>query len=375
MSQKMLSMAALCVLIGGGAIVLAEEVMPESSTVPAKVAEVKRTPEEILGDLRIVATQVQEHISGPEAFMDKQTRADTAPKVIPLLEKLLPLTDELSRSDVPRFQTIGKRLKLEMSRYLALFGNEQATQQLQMATTSDDPAEALSAKTAVLMNRWALSDQNETTQTKVVDDLEKLADASPASDELAEATMMLIQMGNVPDALKPRIDAILDTKLTGPTATAIKEQRSEGKKQKEAEGKPLVLAGKTHDGKEFSTEAWKGKVILVDFWATWCGPCIAELPRVKKLYAEYHDKGLEILGISCDQEAAELNAFLKENADMKWPQLFDAASPGWHPLAEKYGVKGIPTMFIIDRKGVLRSVTARAEMETLVPKLLAEKAE
>ena len=144
---------------------------------------------------------------------------------------------------------------------------------------------------------------------------------------------------------------------------------------KALEGKPMVLAGRTVDGQPFSTADLKGKVILVDFWATWCGPCIAEQPRVKKLYAEYHDKGLEMLGVSCDNGEEALKTYMTKNPDMPWTQLFDPATAGWHPLAKKCGVLGIPTMFLIDKKGICRSVTARSQMEKLIPELLAEKTE
>jgi thiol-disulfide isomerase/thioredoxin len=153
----------------------------------------------------------------------------------------------------------------------------------------------------------------------------------------------------------------------------MKDQLAEAKKLRSLENKPLTIAGVRDNGNQLSTADWKGKVILVDFWATWCGPCRAELPRVKKAYADFHDKGLEVLGVSCDNDGNELAQFLKANPDMPWPQLFDAKTPGWHPLAKSYGINGIPTMFLIDKKGVVRSVTARENFEDEIPKLLAEK--
>lgn len=141
-------------------------------------------------------------------------------------------------------------------------------------------------------------------------------------------------------------------------------------------GKPLVIRGTLPDGKEFSTEQWMGKVVLIDFWATWCGPCRAELPRLRQMYDKYHGQGLEVLGISSDRKMESLKAFLEKDPSMVWPTLVDleAIKEGKpNPMLAEMGVLAIPQMFVIDRKGVLRSVEARAEMETLIPKLLAER--
>ena len=116
-------------------------------------------------------------------------------------------------------------------------------------------------------------------------------------------------------------------------------------------------------------------MVLVDFWATWAKPCREDLPKLKKLYAQYHDKGLEIVGVSCDNDAADLKKFLDQNKDMPWPQIFDPASPGWHAVAQQYGINVVPTRFLIDRKGVLRSVDPQANYDTLIPQLLTEPAQ
>ena len=114
--------------------------------------------------------------------------------------------------------------------------------------------------------------------------------------------------------------------------------------------------------------------MLVDFWATWCGPCNAEIPRVKELYKAYHAKGFEIVGVDCDSDDDAVNAFIKEK-EMPWTQLRDESQSEkqpWHPLATQWGVNGIPTMFLIDKKGTVRFVDAREGTAEKIEKLLGE---
>ena len=184
------------------------------------------------------------------------------------------------------------------------------------------------------------------------------------------------RVGPASPELAKRVTAILTGTMKGDVVDAIKSQMEGDQKMAIAfENKPLTISGTKPDGTKFTTADWKGKVILVDFWATWCGPCLGELPHVKKMYAAYHEKGLEILGVSNDMSAEALTKFLSDKPDMPWPQLFDpaaAAKQQWNPITTGFGINGIPTMFLIDKKGVLRSVTARENMDDLIPKLLAE---
>lgn len=126
------------------------------------------------------------------------------------------------------------------------------------------------------------------------------------------------------------------------------------------------------DGKPLSVANYKGKIVLIDFWATWCGPCVHEMPNVLKTYEKYHDKGFEIIGISLDKDKEKLVAFLKSN-NVQWPQYFDGN--GWqNKLAVQYGVHSIPSTYLLDREGKIIAKKLRGEaLDAAVGKALAEK--
>ena len=124
-------------------------------------------------------------------------------------------------------------------------------------------------------------------------------------------------------------------------------------------------------GKPMSISRLKGKVVLVDFWATWCGPCRNELPNVIKTYEKHHPAGFEIVGISLDKEESKLTSYTKDK-QMTWQQFFDGK--GWgNKLAVKYGVNSIPATYLLDREGKIIARDLRGEeLEDAVGKALAK---
>lgn len=117
----------------------------------------------------------------------------------------------------------------------------------------------------------------------------------------------------------------------------------------------------TPDGKTLSLSSLKGKYkcLLIDFWASWCGPCLREAPNIQAVYKDYHDKGFEVLSVSIDDSKEKwLDAI--EKHQLNWLHVSDLG--GWKSVvAKRYNVSAVPAMFLLDRNGVIVSTNARGE--------------
>lgn len=180
------------------------------------------------------------------------------------------------------------------------------------------------------------------------------------TDEVANVALMKARLYSQVLKDKATADKLIeqfktDYKDTKVAANFVKQEAAQAAAEKAQEA---VSSGKVFPdfdekdiaGNPLSVGNYKGKVVLVDFWATWCGPCVGELPNVIETYKKYHTQGFEIIGISLDSDRSKLDAFLKKNEGVTWQQYFDGL--GWqNKLAEKYGVRSIPFTVLVGPDG------------------------
>lgn len=123
---------------------------------------------------------------------------------------------------------------------------------------------------------------------------------------------------------------------------------------------PIQVAGVTLDGRPVSLADYSGKVVLIDFWATWCGPCKAEIPNIFANYQKYHSSGFEVIAISLDSDLQDLQEFVtKENPP--WVTLADKHPLNRMSMSSKFGISGIPAFILVGADGKVIDTNCRGE--------------
>ena len=210
---------------------------------------------------------------------------------------------------------------------------------------------AQQAKDAVLANVDAMLDSEEISS----DDISPVLSGVVMEAEYA-GNMELA--ASVAEKLSAAVKKIPDEE----EREALEMQIEAAQKRANLVGNPITVEGALLNGKEFDWSQYEGKVVLIDFWATWCRPCLAEIPNILENYEKYHDRGFEVIGVNIDQDPATVVEFFARRGELPWPTVVsndpDAVGPQ-SAMAEKCGVISIPFVILVDRDGIVQALHVR----------------
>lgn len=266
--------------------------------------------------------------------------------------------------------------KLESYRIRQQLGDRDADQQANafldnlQKTASPQLAEALKELRLIRnLRQWGTLDA--TQRTKVVDDFVADMKSGEVSPEQVFLTYRFVDLlSDSPDsALATRIIDELMPKLkeqTDPQAQTIVAEIEGIGRRLNLPGHEIEVEGTFLDGKPIDWKSYRGKVVLLDFWATDCGYCLAEVPNLLENYRLFHDKGFDIVGISLDNQRAPVEQYMQDSG-IPWHTLFqeNTKARGWdHPIATRYAINSIPRLILVDQEGKVVSMNARGHKLT-----------
>ena len=236
-------------------------------------------------------------------------------------------------------------------------------QTAELQSIADDPAapENVRADAGLVLLQLASLDfdrnRSEAAARSLSAAINKFAETHPDDARMPALRMTEAQALETYDAERARA---LYTEVSGNEDPELSSAAKTALELMDMRTKPLELSFTAVDGRKVDLAGLRGKVVLVDFWATWCPPCVEEVPELVEIYGKFKDRGFEIVGISLDSDQAALEKFTAENK-MTWPQFFDGK--GWeNEFAQRFRIQSVPTMWLFDRDGKLVDASPRTRL-------------
>ncbi|MBA2113146.1 TlpA family protein disulfide reductase [Bremerella alba] len=291
------------------------------------------------------------------------------------LEQGLAMMDTLWAidSDIEfKHKLIWTRFSLRMAQ--ARTGNEESIDTLLKELTAysqhEEPDVALAARDASMTLQLMLTrDKSAEERLALAENLQteiQAMEVAPASAKLA-MTLAKNLSSVVADTTAARIADELSRHFASSDVAEVQRASEDLKgfsRMVNLNGNEIRIKGKTLAGKELAWESLRGQVVLVDFWATWCGPCIGEFPHLKQLYHAYHKHGFEIVAISLDDAKAEVEQFVADR-ELPWIVVCNAEGDDYNGFSDEnarhYGINAIPRMIFVGKDGIVQATDARGD--------------